>query len=90
MNDIHWEIHVGQHRLTTCASDPCESVKAGEAPDMRMGDTCLMCLCQIIESNNYTAPLKFSPSSLKGITYYMNVASDFHIRTVIDLQLVWV
>ena len=29
----------------------------------------------IIESNNYTAPLKFSPSSLKGITYYMNVAS---------------
>ena len=34
---------------TTCASDPCESVKAGEAPDMRMGDTCLMCLCRECE-----------------------------------------
>ena len=49
MNNIHWEIHVGQHRLTTCASDPCESVKAGEAPDMRMGDTCLLCLCRECE-----------------------------------------
>ena len=39
-------IHVGQHRLTTCASDPCESVLAGEEPDMRLGDTCLMCLCR--------------------------------------------
>ena len=30
---------------TLCSSDPCESVKAGEVPDMRMGDTCLLCLC---------------------------------------------
>ena len=30
----------------TCVCDPCESVMAGEEPDMRLGDTCLMCLCR--------------------------------------------
>jgi hypothetical protein len=30
----------------TCTSDPCESTVAGEEPDMRMGDTCLMCLAR--------------------------------------------
>ena len=30
----------------TCTSDPCESTLAGEEPDMRMGDTCLMCLAR--------------------------------------------
>ena len=32
-----------------CTSDPCESVMAGEEPDMRLGDTCLMCLCRECE-----------------------------------------
>ena len=31
---------------TICASDPCESIWAGEVPDMRLGDTCLLCLCR--------------------------------------------
>ena len=35
--------------MSVCASDPCESVKAGEAPDMRLGDTCLLCLCRECE-----------------------------------------
>jgi len=35
--------------MNICASDPCESVKAGEAPDMRLGDTCLLCLCRECE-----------------------------------------
>ena len=26
----------------TCCCDPCESVLAGEEPDMRLGDTCLL------------------------------------------------
>ena len=30
----------------TCTSEPCEAVKAGEEPDMRLGDTCLMCLAR--------------------------------------------
>ena len=34
---------------TTCASDPCESVLVGEEPDMRLGDTCLLCLCRECE-----------------------------------------
>ena len=33
----------------TCASDPCESILAGEEPDMRLGDTCLLCLCRECE-----------------------------------------
>ena len=33
----------------TCASDPCESIMAGEVPDMRLGDTCLLCLCRECE-----------------------------------------
>ena len=33
----------------TCASDPCQSVLAGEVPDMRLGDTCLLCLCRECE-----------------------------------------
>ena len=32
-----------------CTSHPCESIMAGEIPDMRMGDTCLMCLCRECE-----------------------------------------
>ena len=35
--------------MNICASDPCESVLAGEAPDMRLGDTCLLCLCRECE-----------------------------------------
>jgi len=35
--------------LSTCCCDPCESVLAGEVPDMRLGDTCLMCLCRECE-----------------------------------------
>lgn len=35
--------------MTTCASEPCESVLANEEPDMRMGDTCLLCLCRECE-----------------------------------------
>jgi len=37
--------------LTTnpCTSDPCESYLAGEPPDMRLGDTCLRCLCRECE-----------------------------------------
>lgn len=27
-----------------CQCDPCESALAGAPPDMRLGDTCLMCL----------------------------------------------
>ncbi len=34
---------------TICASDPCESIWAGEVPDMRLGDTCLLCLCRECE-----------------------------------------
>ena len=34
---------------TVCASDPCESVLAGEVPDMRLGDTCLLCCCRECE-----------------------------------------
>ena len=34
---------------TLCSSVPCESVLAGEEPDMRMGDTCLLCLCRECE-----------------------------------------
>ena len=30
----------------TCTSDPCESTLAGEEPDMRMGDTCMLCLAR--------------------------------------------
>jgi len=33
----------------TCCCDPCESVLAGEEPDMRLGDTCLLCLCRECE-----------------------------------------
>ena len=32
-----------------CTSDPCESDLAGEPPDMRLGDTCLRCLCRECE-----------------------------------------
>jgi len=32
-----------------CTSQPCESIMAGQMPDMRMGDTCLMCLCRECE-----------------------------------------
>ena len=34
---------------TLCSSDPCESVLAGEEPDMRLGDTCLLCCCRECE-----------------------------------------
>ena len=34
---------------SVCTSDPCESVLAGEVPDMRLGDTCLMCCCRECE-----------------------------------------
>ena len=34
---------------TLCSSVPCESVLAGEEPDMRFGDTCLLCLCRECE-----------------------------------------
>ena len=33
----------------TCTSDPCESTLAGEEPDMRLGDTCLLCCCRECE-----------------------------------------
>ena len=33
----------------TCCCDPCQSVLAGEEPDMRLGDTCLLCLCRECE-----------------------------------------
>ena len=35
--------------MTTCVSDPCQSVLTGEVPDMRLGDTCLLCLCRECE-----------------------------------------
>ena len=28
----------------TCCCDPCDSVLAGEEPDMALGDTCMLCL----------------------------------------------
>ena len=28
----------------TCVCDPCDSVVAGEEPDMALGDTCMLCL----------------------------------------------
>ena len=35
--------------MTTCVSDPCQSVLTGEVPDMRLGDTCLLCRCRECE-----------------------------------------
>ncbi len=35
--------------MTTCQCYPCQSVLAGEEPDMRLGDTCLMCMCRDCE-----------------------------------------
>ena len=35
--------------MDNCVCDPCESVLAGEEPDMRLGDTCLRCLCRECE-----------------------------------------
>ena len=35
--------------MSTCCCDPCQSVLAGEEPDMRLGDTCLLCLCRECE-----------------------------------------
>ena len=34
---------------SACCCDPCQSVLAGEVPDMRRGDTCRMCLCRDCE-----------------------------------------
>jgi hypothetical protein len=31
---------------TNVENDTCTSVELGEMPDMRMGDTCLLCLCR--------------------------------------------
>ena len=39
----------GDPVIATCCCDPCESVLAGEEPDMRLGDTCLLCLCRECE-----------------------------------------
>jgi hypothetical protein len=30
--------------MSTCVCDPCDSVVAGEEPDMALGDTCMLCL----------------------------------------------
>lgn len=33
---------------TTCLNteyDSCQSIKMGEEPDMRLGDTCILCCC---------------------------------------------
>ena len=34
---------------TNVEHDTCTSVERGEEPDMRMGDTCLLCLCRECE-----------------------------------------
>jgi hypothetical protein len=31
------------------AEGTCESVKAGEKPDMRLGDVCVLCACRVCE-----------------------------------------